>query len=168
MKTLPNMMAIIGLGLLTGCGTVQQAYKPAHLGDLSDDEIGQGLQVTLVPDKYRARIGEPVTFTMVIRNVGEQAVWIPGDPDLLLTWVYPDGRRDNLLRGMQVSPPQNAILLKPGQEHVEHSVVTTYYFNREGIHEFRAILTASASGKNQPNWSGRAISNGFGVMFEQN
>lgn len=168
MKTqfLAGWLAVVSIGFLTGCGTVQQAYKPDHLGDLSDDEIGQGIQVTLVPDKYRARIGEPVTFKVVIRNVGDQPVWIPGDPDLLLTWVYPDGRRDNLIRGMPSSAPKSAVLLKPGQERVEHSVVTTYYFSRAGIHEFRAILTADAAPKTQPGWTGRAISNGFGVFFE--
>lgn len=167
MKTITGWLALIGMGLMTGCGTVQQAYRPDHLGDLSDDEIDQGIRVTLVPDKYRARIGEPVTFKVVIRNVGDQPVWIPGDPDVLLTWVYPDGRRDNLLRGLSSStPPKNAVLLRPGQEQVEHSVVTTYYFNRAGIHEFRAILTADASPKAQPGWTGRAISNGFGVFFE--
>ena len=168
MNKLLSMIAVLGMGLMSGCGTVQQAYKPDHLGDLSDQEVEEGIRVTLVPDKYRARIGEPVSFKVVIRNVGEKAVWIPGDPDLLLTWVYPDGRRDNLIRGMQTVPHRNAVLLKPGEERVENSVVTTYYFNRSGIHEFRAILTADASSKQTAGWSGRAISNGFGVFFENN
>ena len=156
---------VVVLGL-TGCGTVQQAYKPDHLGNLSDDEMDSGIRITLSPDKYRARIGDPVTFKLVIQNVGTEPVWLPGDPELLLTWVYPDGRRDNLIRGDKPLSDSVAVLLKPGQQRIEHSVVTTYYFDRSGIHEFRAILTAHA-GQGQ-SWAGRAISNGFGVFFEAN
>lgn len=168
MKKSLSMLALLGVGLMTGCGTVQQAYKPDHLGDLSDQEIASGIRVTLVPDRQRARIGEPVSFKVIIRNVSDRAVWIPDDPDLLMTWVYPDGRRDNLVRGMQTVPHTDAVMLKPGEERVENSVVTTYYFSRTGIHEFRAILTADASGKQRAGWSGRAVSNGFGVLLENN
>jgi len=168
MNKLLTMMAVMGMGMMTGCGTVQQAYKPGHMGDLSDQEVAEGIRVTLTPDKARVRIGEPVSFKVLIRNVGDKAVWIPADPDLLMTWVYPDGRRDNLVRGMQTVPHKNSVLLTPGEERIENSVVTTYYFSRTGIHEFRAILTADASGKQTAGWSGRAISNGFGVFFENN
>jgi len=155
--------------LLSGCGTVKEAYKPAHLGNLADNDSDSGIQVTLSPDKYRARIGDPVTFQVVIRNVGDQAVWFPADPDLLLTWVYPDGKRDNLIRGDKASGKADMVLLAPGQERVEHSVVTTYYFDHGGIHEFRAIVTADAlPAARQAQWTGRIVSNGFGVMFEEN
>lgn len=162
-------MSVVAVALLAGCGTVREAYKPSHLGNLADSDADSGIQITLSPDKYRARIGDPVTFQVVIRNVGEQAVWFPSDPDLLLTWVYPDGKRDNLIRGDKSVGKAGMVLLAPGQERVEHSVVTTYYFDHTGIHEFRAIVTAdaqSAQGKSQ--WSGRLVSNGFGVMFEEN
>lgn len=154
--------------LLAGCGTVKEAYKPDHLGSLADNESNSGIEVTLSPDKYRARIGDPVTFQVVIRNVGDTPVWFPADPDLLLTWVYPDGKRDNLIRGDRREAVAGAVLLSPGQERVEHSVVTTYYFDRGGIHEFRAIVTADAGAAGKPTWHGRAVSNGFGVFFEEN
>jgi hypothetical protein len=169
MKLTGWIVGLILAGSLTGCGTVQTAYKPDHLGNLSDDETDQGIQITLSPDKYRARIGEPVTFKLIIRNVSDRPVWFPGDPDLLLTWVYPDGRRDNLIRGERSATARTAILLKPGQEQIEHSVVTTYYFDRAGIHEFRAIVTADANtASGRIDWQGRAVSNGFGVFFEEN
>ncbi len=129
----------------------------------------QGLEVTLRPDKYRAVIGEPVSFDIAIRNAGTQPIAIPADPDLLLTWVYPDGRRDNLIQAERSKSEQEWLVLKPGQQHVAHSVVTTYYFDRTGIHEFRAIVSAGAStpAKHQQlTWTGRAISNGFGVQFD--
>lgn len=162
-------MGTAAVALLAGCGTVREAYKPSHLGNLADSETDNGIEVTLSPDKYRARIGDPVTFQVVIRNVGDQPVAFPADPDLLLTWVYPDGKRDNLIRGDKASARPGTVLLAPGQERIEHSVVTTYYFDHGGIHEFRAIVTADAqTAAGRPQWSGRLVSNGFGVMFEEN
>lgn len=162
-------MAMAAVACLTGCGTIQEAYKPDHLGNLADDQTDSGIQITLSPDKYRARIGDPVTFRIAIRNVGTENVWIPSDPDLLLTWVYPDGKRDNLIRGDRPAASPGLVMLAPGQEHIAHSVVTTYYFDRGGIHEFRAIVTADAeTATQQAAWRGRAVSNGFGVFFEEN
>lgn len=156
---------------LSGCGTVQQAYKPQHLGNLADNRTEQGIEIVLRPDRERARIGDPVTFTVVIRNIGTEPVLFPSDPDLLMTWVYPDGKRDNLIRGERQGAPK-MIVLQPGQEHVAHSVVTTYYFDRGGIHEFRAIVYGEAQRLAMNNtlasWQGRAVSNGFGVYFEEN
>lgn len=170
MKRIVQTALIGAAGIcLSGCGTVHEAYKPEHLGNLADNASGSGIEITLNPDKYRARIGDPLTFEIVIRNVGDQPVLFPADADLLLTWVYPDGKRDNLIRGDRKLPASEGTLLAPGQEKVEHSVVTTYYFDRGGIHEFRAILTADASASTGPRgaWRGRAISNGFGVFFEE-
>lgn len=169
LATHKTVMSAACLAVFAGCGTVHEAYKPDHLGNLADNETNSGIEVTLSPDKYRARIGDPVTFQVVIRNVGDTALWFPADPDLLLTWVYPDGKRDNLIRGDRREAVAGEVLLSPGQERIEHSVVTTYYFDRGGIHEFRAIVTADAGpvGK-KPTWHGRAVSNGFGVYFEEN
>ncbi len=170
MKRILKVVGLMALGAqLVGCGTVQQAYKPTHLGNLADHRDASGIEVTLSPDKYRARIGEPVTFKIVIRNVGSDPILFPADPDLLLTWVYPDGKRDNLIRGDR-KLSQKLIVLAPGEEHIAHSVVTTYYFDRGGIHEFRAIVRGEelAMKTERPAWQGRAVSNGFGVLFEEN
>jgi hypothetical protein len=164
-KTLPLAIAS---ALLAGCGTVKQAYKPQQMGNLADHRNAGGIEVRLSPDKYRARIGDPVTFKVTIRNVGAAPILFPSDPDLLLTWIYPDGKRDNLVRGER-APSQNYIVLAPGDEHVAHSVVTTYYFDRGGIHEFRAIVRGDqlAMNTDRSAWKGRAVSNGFGVFFEE-
>lgn len=156
-------------GFLVGCGSVSQAYKPNQLGNLADNRDGSGIEVNLSPDKYRARIGDPVTFKVTIRNIGSETILFPADPDMLLTWVYPDGKRDNLIRGERRTAPK-MLALAPGDEHVAHSVVTTYYFDRGGIHEFRAIVSGEQLVMNadRPTWQGRAVSNGFGVLFEGN
>lgn len=154
---------------LSACGTVQTTYKPAWMGNMADGETDQNIEIQLRPDKYRAKIGDPLTFSVVIRNVGSQPVWFPSHPDLLVMWVYPDGRRDNIISSDQDSGSTEMVLLNPGQDRVEHSVVTTYYFDRIGIHEFRAIVSAEKSTTTaHRGWSGRAVSNGFGVHFMEN
>ncbi len=164
-----SLIIVVAGAMLTGCGSVRQAYKPNQLGNLADHRDASGIEVTLSPDKYRARIGDPVTFKVTIRNVGTDPILFPADPDLLLTWVYPDGKRDNLVRGDRKSAPKYFVLA-PGEEHVAHSVVTTYYFDRGGIHEFRAIVRGDQLAMNteRPAWQGRAVSNGFGVLFDAN
>lgn len=169
-KLLPVVCGgLMAASLLAGCGTVHEAYKPTQLGNLADNRNDSTIEVTLRPDKYRARIGDPVTFTVVIRNIGTEPILFPSDPDLLLTWVYPDGKRDNLIRDQRQGAPEMTVL-KPGEEHVAHSVVTTYYFDHGGIHEFRAVVYGEQVAMNtgRPAWQGRAVSNGFGVLFEEN
>ncbi len=166
----PVYAVIAAAGLLVGCGTVQEAYKPKQLGNLADSRIDSSIQVLLKPDKNRARIGDPVTFTIVIRNIGTETILLPDDPDLIMTWVYPDGKRDNLLRKERKGVPA-LLQLKPGEERIAHSVVTTYYFDHSGVHEFRAVLYGNnhlAMNTSNPAWQGRAVSNGYGVLFDKN
>jgi hypothetical protein len=152
--------------LLVGCGTIKETYKPRHLGNLADQRVAGGIELRLTPDKYRARIGDPLTIKVSIRNVSDKPILLPSEPDLLLAWVYPDGKRDNLVRSERVPPP-NYIALAPGEERISQSVVTTQYFDRGGIHEFRAILNGDKHAKSSDRaaWKGRAISNGYGVLF---
>ncbi|MCO5061200.1 MAG: hypothetical protein M9963_04245 [Kiritimatiellae bacterium] len=170
MKLALTVYAALVAGLLTGCGSVQQAYKPQQLGNLADSRTDSSIEVLLKPDKTRARIGDPVTFTIIIRNVGTESVLIPDDPDLIMTWVYPDGKRDNLLRAERQTAP-SLVKLKPGEARIAHSVVTTYYFDHSGVHEFRAVLYGNnhmAMNTELPAWQGRAVSNGYGVQFDKN
>lgn len=161
--------AVIAAGFLVGCGTVQQAYKPQQLGNLADNRNDSNIEVSLRPDKSMARIGEPITFTIEIRNIGSEPILFPSDPDLLMTWVYPDGKRDNLIRDKRRGGPEMR-MLRPGETYIAHSVVTTYYFDHAGIHEFRAVVYGerdlALNSRARPAWDGRAVSNGFGLLFE--
>lgn len=160
----------MAMAMLSGCGTVQEVYKPTQLGNLADNRNDRDIEITLRPDKAQARIGDPITFTVSIRNVGTQPVLMPNDPDLLMMWIYPDGKRDNLIRSERRGRAEWSVL-KPGEERIAHSVITTYYFDHSGIHEFRAILSGVneiAMNSTRPAWQGRAVSNGFGVLFEGN
>lgn len=160
----------VAVSLAVGCGTVQQTYKPSKLGFIADHQPYEGIEVTLVPDKYRARIGDPVSFVITIKNVSNAPILFPEDPDVLLTWVYPDGKRDNLIRPERTEAPKYRIL-RPGETFVANAVVTTYYFDHSGIHEFRAILRntpVAVSSTGRPPWQGRAVSNAFGILMEAN
>ncbi|MCZ7591385.1 MAG: hypothetical protein M5U15_04155 [Kiritimatiellae bacterium] len=161
---------LVAVAVLSGCGTVREVYKPTQLGNLADNRNDSDIEITLRPDKAHARIGDPITFTVSIRNVGTQPILMPSDPDLLMMWIYPDGKRDNLIRNERKNKTE-WLVLKPGEERIAHSVITTYYFDRSGIHEFRAVLNGAneiAMSSTRPTWHGRAVSNGFGVLFEGN
>lgn len=161
---------LIAIAVLTGCGTVKEVYKPKQLGNLADNRNDSNIEITLRPDRAHARIGEPITFTVSIRNIGTEPVLLPNDPDLLMMWVYPDGKRDNMIRTERRGKAEKSFL-QPGEERIAHSVITTYYFDRSGIHEFRAVLKGGnevAMSSNRTAWQGRAVSNGYGVLFEGN
>lgn len=165
-----TIVSLAVLAVAGGCGTVNQTYRPSHLGNLADNKVDRGVEVYILPDKYRARIGDPLSFKVVIKNVSSEPILLPVEPDLVLTWIYPDGKRDNIIRGPKKKVAVKYRTLAPGESIVENSVITTYYFDRPGIHEFRAILRGDevAMSTHPQSWNGRAVSNGFGVMFEGN
>ncbi len=162
-----GLLGALLLAGLTGCGTVREPYIPKRLGSLHDQKADQGIRLTLSPDKYRARIGEPVTFTVLIENTRGRPALLPADPGLLLAWIYPDGRRDNMVRSQEPVPRQEPLLLNPGEQRVARLVVPTYYFNFDGIYEFRAILRGQPLPvESDAVWTGRALSNGYGIYFD--
>lgn len=166
-KTLGGVLAV---ALFTGCASLEKPYIPAKMGNLNDSLADGGIQVILTPDQYNAHIGDLLSFSIILKNVSAEPIWIPKEPDLLLTWVYPDGKRDNLIRD-DVPPVEytkaNSTLLQPGDEKVYRSAITTYYFNREGITEFRALVSANHPVRDDlaPYWAGTGESNGFGVLL---
>ena len=118
---------VLGAALLTGCATVEDKYIPAKMGNLEDSQASGGIRMSLVPDHYQAKIGDLLTFSIVLKNVSEEPIWIPKHPDFRLTWVYPDGKRDNVIRNEETNrtyTKANAILLHPGQEKIYSSVIT--------------------------------------------
>jgi len=166
-------LAIAGMALiLTGCGTTGSSYIPATVGSLEDHEATGTLEVQIETDSAVANIGQPIVFRVVIRNVSTRAFWVPRDPDLLFTWIYPNGRHDNFLREFRPEryySERDAVRLKPGEELVKHFTIRTWYFERPGITEFRAVLHASRNTNPAllPFWNGEIQSNSFGIEVKK-
>ena len=157
--------------MLSGCATVPTPYKPSTVGSLNDSQAKDALEVVIEPQCTHAIIGEPIRFAIRLRNVGTQAFWIPRDPDLMFMWVYPNWRRDNFLAefdGERDYADREVTLLRPGAELSKQFTIKTYYFNREGVTEFRALVHASRNTNPSftPFWHGKALSNAFGVMVQ--
>lgn len=161
---------ILGFVLLSlvSCGTFEQPYKPSRIGSVDNPPLESPLVLQLASAQDAVTLGEPIYFTVIIRNTSDKAVWLPRNPDVLLTWIYPDGRKDNFLRetpAPQFFTQHNAVLLHPGQQMTRTITVKTYYFPLPGITEFRAVLRGvqNTNGELQPFWSGRIESNAYGV-----
>ncbi len=165
MKTLKHIVALSAAGLLAACSSLAPTvYIPKQNGSLGDASSSGDISVALHPESPSIRRGDKINFDISIRNIGAQPVVISRNPELTLTWIYPDGRHDNSIGGLAAPPPgSDLVTLDPGQQIVEHSSVLTYYFHRLGITEFRAIVSATGPAN---AWTGRAISNGYGVMIE--
>jgi hypothetical protein len=157
--------------LLAGCASVPNSYIPRTVGPLDTARITDALEVRIEPGANIAYIGDLIRFQVSIRNVGERAFWIPREPDMLFTWIYPDGVRDNFVCEFPAEhfySSDDAILLRPGEEIVTHADIKTYFFPTAGITEFQAFITA---GRNtnpalNPFWKGRASSNAYGVVVK--
>ena len=156
--------------VLTGCSTVEEPYIPQTVGSARLSHPEKGIRLTLSADDEVQRLGDPLTLRVTMSNEGSDAIWVPGNPHLIMVWVYPTGRNDNTMQ----DPPRamhftrrNAVLLEPGQALSKDIRLDTYYFPRAGITEFRAVLNVPGSTNPalKPFWAGRAISNPFGVLI---
>ena len=154
-----------------GCGTMPNSYVPATVGPIDNPQPGGPIEVRISTSQDNAFVGDNLYFSVIIRNRGDEPVWIPRNPDVLLSWVYPNGQRDSFMREF---PPEqyfsdaDAILLKPGQQMTRTVVVKTYFFPKPGITEFRALVHASRNTNPglHPFWHGQTESNSFGVMVK--
>jgi hypothetical protein len=160
--------AAAALLLSAGCGTIQQPYIPSTVGVIATEQSQGPIEVQIVSSQDTVTLGDPIYFTVIIRNTGERPLWLPRNPHVMLTWVYPNGRRDNFLR--EFAPEgyfskQDSVLLHPGQQMLRTIAVKTYYFPHAGITEFRAVVHSplNTNSELQPFWSGQAESNAFGV-----
>ena len=169
MKCRISSFAVV-LILAAGCSTVKPPYKPTKVGPVHAARPLSGIALSLSTSRSHAAVGEPLRFSVKARNVGVEPVWFPRDPRIILTWVYPSGRRDNFCDN---PPPaafhteRTAVLLEPGDEVTETILVKTYYFPQPGITEFRAVLKVPGSTNSElrPFWAGRAVSNAFGILM---
>ena len=171
---------IVALALLTGCGTLNNTYRPAVVGPVDSCTRVRDLAVALVgtqeakTSRYadRVRLGELVHFSVVLKNVGTNDLWVPKNPEILFSWIYPDGQRDNHLREIPKDhfyQADDIVLLKPGQSLKQPFQLKTCFFRKPGIVEFRAIVQVSRNtNRDLPSvWSGRAVSNGYGILVER-
>ena len=155
---------------LVGCSTIPDRYIPSSVGSLNDADDSNILKISITPESSELSIGETLVFRVNVKNVSKMPLWIPREPDLLFTWIYPDGRRDGFVHEPQRDQfftQQDATYLRPGQQISKSVSIRTYYFERKGITEFRAFLRAARNTNPAliPFWTGELASNSYGVNF---
>ena len=164
MNAQKNLALVAVALLLAGCASFGPPdYRPQHAGSIGEGDNSGNISVVLQSDQTAIHRGDELGFSVSIRNVGQQAVLLPRNRDLMLSWVYPDGRRDNFIRDSRDVANAEIVHLEPGEQIVQRSSLKTDYFHRRGITEFRAIVSAAGQ---ENTWTGRATSNGFGVLVE--
>lgn len=154
---------------LVGCASVEPPYKPTTAGIVGSGDADPALQVTLEALTPSVEIGEPIVLRVTIRNISQQRVWLPGQPTVLITWIYPSGLNDSFFKDFQDEislEPHQIICLNPGQQISQRVEVRTYYFDRPGIVEFRALLHVghNINPATLQTWTGRLRSNAYGVI----
>lgn len=163
---------VLAVGLLTvGCSTVPDEYVPATVGSIGDPDTLDGLKMTISTTQTNVYIGQPVVFQVRIQNVGSIPLFIPKKPNVVLTWVYADGSRDNFVKDFEGEPlldENDLTILQPNRFITKDIRVNTYYFNRAGVTEFWATFqTWNRKASAKPGaWEGRIMSNRFGVWME--
>lgn len=163
---------LLGAILTAGCGTVPRRYIPQQVGEIPAKNQSSPIEVLIVPSQEIILLGDVLYFTVIIRNRAPHPIWMPRNPHVALTWVYPNGDRDNFLRefpSFEFFSEQTAVLLQPGQQMNRTIAVKTYYFPLPGITEFRAILHCpeNTNPALKPFFSGRVGSNAYGILVQK-
>jgi hypothetical protein len=170
----PSSVALFAFLALfgAGCASIPPPYKPTTAGRLNNAEHDGILEICLDTETPVIAIGDPILLIVTIRNVGPDRVRLPNQPTVLISWIYPDGLRDNFLKELREEERlehNQIVCLEPGQQISQRVAVRTYYFDRPGVAEFRALLH---TGRNTnpdigPIWMGHLQSNSFGVRIER-
>lgn len=171
-RTARYLGLILAGALAGGCTSLPVAYIPQTVGPLEESQITNFLEVRIEPDKEEAVIGDLIRFRVILRNTGTVAFYVPRKPDLLFTWTYADGVRDNYVCELPFERfyfAEEAVLLKPGEQITTHMDIKTYYFDTPGITEFRAYVCPGRNTNPEltPFWQGKASSNGYGVVVKE-
>ncbi len=156
---------------VAGCASLEPPYVPTRTGALDRDASSKPLGLTISTAHESTWLGEPIIFKTTVRNNSAVGLWVPKDPKILFTWIYPNGQHDNFLVDFEEShyfEENECVYLKPGQEMAKNFVVKTYYFDRPGITEFRATLQVPRNSNPTlvPFWNGQTTSNGYGIRVE--
>ncbi len=176
MKT-GGFISILALSaaMVSGCATSTPQtvsrddvlYQPSRSGDLQDQPVRDGLTVRIVVDPARIDLGEPFDVEMVIQNAGEQTVRMDSTPDVIVNWVYEDGSRSYTVVRDLLAGEGSTIQLHPGQTIHCKARLDSNRFARTGLVELRALLAFSNHRTNSDLWSGRLLSNGFGMHVRE-
>ncbi|OQA29739.1 MAG: hypothetical protein BWY59_00113 [Verrucomicrobia bacterium ADurb.Bin345] len=155
-----------------GCASVPNEYIPSVVGSLGESETSGPIEARINAAQDRVSLGDQIFFSVTIRNRGADPIWLPRDPDVLLTWIYPNGEHDNFLREFaseRFYDTADAVLLRPGHQMVKTIIVKTYFFPKPGITEFRAQvhMARNTNPELRPFWVGDLESNAYGVMVDK-
>ena len=170
MKRMVKGMVILLPMLWAGCGSMPEVYHPRALGALTEGRTRDGLLLKLTSHTQSVSIGQPVVFQILVCNVSQNAFWLPLKPQKGFFWTYADGKHDFFVFDREQKKfysKQECVLLQPGQDMVLRGEVETYYFEKWGITEFMAelIVAQNTNPDLAPFWSGRALTNPFGVCI---
>jgi hypothetical protein len=153
-----------------GCGTVSEIYRPQVVGPLPPTEACNGVFLQLRAPADLVQIGHPAAFNVTVRNTGERSIWMPKKPQQGFFWTYPNGRHDCYMierEDTRFFKTTECRLLKPGEELQLPGLVETAYFSRPGITEFLAEIHVAKNTNPEmaPFWSGRLLSNAYGLQL---
>ena len=154
--------------IFIGCASLPNSYIPETAGPVNESEVYDGLQATLLSDYVAIAKGESINFDIELKNTTEQGIWIPEKPEIMMSWVYPNGRRDNVLiefNETRFYSKDELVYLKPQEATVVTVPIKTYYFPRTGITEFQVWCNISKNTNPAlPRvWHGQLASNAYGV-----
>ena len=161
-------MGVLAALVTAGCSTVPDKYKPVQVGVVNEENIADGIEFVIRPATDTLVRGEVLFFDISLKNVGADGFWFPREPEIMLTWVYSSGQRDNLLfepTDTRHFTKTDAVYVKPGQTLKTRMKIKTYYFPRIGITEFQAFYRAPANTNPdlEPFWNGKVYSNSYGI-----
>ena len=169
MKWVAQILAVLSMAA-SGCGTVRETYHPQTVGPLPNAQGCDGITLQLRSPTDVVQIGKPAAFSVTIRNASDHAIWIPKKPQQGFFWTYPNGRHDCYMIDREEShfyQKSDCQLLEPGAEIQLPGLVETSYFDHPGITEFLAEIDVARNTNREltPFWSGRVLSNAYGVQL---
>jgi len=157
---------------LAGCGEIPELYIPATVGQVGEATFKSGIRMTIGAEKSSYVFGEPIVFSVVMKNVSDRVLVVDGvfDNELLFVWTYPDGKRDMFIREFPTQKfltDSQIVRLEPGQTVRKKVEISTSYFRRVGVTEFHARYRSPFNSNPEIRnvWVGETISNGFGVTL---
>lgn len=155
--------------VISGCGALPEHYIPRTVGPKNDAVVDAGLRLEIRAARDRAPMGDQILFHVTFANQGPRPFLLPEEPQLLFVWTYPNGDRDNFLLDQPAARYYRAdevARLEPGERLTRAIRIETYYFDHEGVTEFRAVthFDPNTNPALAGFWDGKAVSNSYGVQ----